>query len=1144
MANTYQAIMEIVENFILPGRRYIYSSFMDLSVQDLLINTYGEDWRFRKHIFNEAYISLKEGKSTFNENIPYFCMMYYLPEGVAKIQIVLLELLRKKKLAEEIKILDVGGMFGSTLFAMMDTVALMDNLCTLTGQNSFFNNVVYDWIGDLKHSYMEVYNDLFSYYKSKIEKFLDLSKFRVSEPKCCDFHNLDIDMIEDEYDIIVFADLLNGFTYNERINIIEFFDICLKDNGHMIIIESAERRNVADLNRLKHYIVNELGYTCIGPCGAGGNCVNCWNYRTESLVKSGTYKYIVEEVLNADKKDNKDNKDNKLEWSYYILCKDKGSKSILAGSDIYFVISEEKDNMYYICNSFENKINKLVLGNYDIKRMRYGDIICIKDATQNNDNTELYLTENTQISVVNYEDDEPAISLRYKNIEENAVLYIVSRIWGFSKFREGQFEIIKNALLNVNVLGILPTGAGKSLCFQLPAMMNLGVSIVISPLKSLMKDQIQNLRRYGFEFVDYIDSSRTSEEKNKILLRFKRGYIKSLYVTPERIQITGFQEELFETLSRFSIDYFIIDEAHCASEWGHDFRPSYLKLIGVVKKLNNPTIIAVTATASKRVKEDILEIFELKNNSAIITAKSLDRPEISLSVIKVGNDEGKNSYLKTVLLQHIPQILGENCIEDVHKRGTGIIFTIYAQAHGRNTRKYGTEYINELVKQTGINSRIYHSKLDDDIRMQIQEEYCNNKFPLLVSTKGFGMGIDKPDIDYIIHMCYSNSLEAYYQEAGRAGRDGEHAHSVIIAKDRHPQCIRESKRLGNYAPRCADGWTCFYTLNSKCDYGMQAHFIESEYPNETKMKDDLEKFIDDIRAQSEGRQNFVYFVTEKDSKKAQRYLFYLQKEGFILDYSIEEYTDNGLIMRVSLAPWYYTINEPTIVRNIVRKLQAFKNQKYAMLANIWEYVDNESICRRQFIMDYFGESVDYHKGCGFCDIEGISQERAIQFTPSKRVQLLYDELHQLLDSRQFVYDNVLELQKKAYEENVHENIKIRAMRYLEDYPDNIVALYLSGIITIKRDSGEVYGKNQLFNCVRLLFENNYSNDAIKVLYEVAEVSPEIVFEILVTLNLATFNVDLLQYLIEKLNNHDYKKYLFYSYLHKKLSLINKTLMRR
>ena len=1130
MDDKYQLILDTAENFFAPGERCIYSSIIDKSVEDVMINHYGDEWKTKD--FQAIYTHLRSNfnKDTYKNDVPYFYMLYYLPLNVPKVQIVISELFKKKELRGELKILDVGCAVGTTLFAVLDYIAILDNLCSLMGEEPIFNKISIDLV-DASEDNIKALTQLLSYYKARISGFFDMSKIEIGEPK---IHDITKPIeLENSYDIIVLSNIINEIPVSKRLESIANLDEHLKDDGHLIIIEPADQNNTLHLGKLKLELVNLLNYTSVGPCGVCDSCSECWCFRREHSVSRGTLKYI-DESFNF--RVHRDFYNERLKWSYCVLGKynEDDLDTFLGFGEQLYVVSREKNGIVDVCSVNDGTRSKLILNGNLVRGLKFGDLITIDDYEYDEDTNEITLYDDTNVEVERYHRSNERIS--YKNVAEKQLAFFLHRIWGFSGFREGQYQIIENVMKDINTLGILPTGAGKSICFQLPAMMKPGVSLVVSPLKSLMKDQIDNLSELGFDFVDYIDSSRTPEEKRILFNRFKRGNIKILYVSPERLQIKDYQEEIIQMMDDISMDYFIIDEAHCASEWGHDFRPSYLKLIDVVRKLNNPTIIAVTATASLRVKEDILDIFHLPEDS-IIMSKSLDRPEISLSVVKAEYFEDKDEYLVDTVVNEVPDILGEEDIDSLHSRGSGIVFTIYANPTGRNTVPFGTNHINDLFVQNGIDSRIYHSQLEDEVRIDVQNKYKRDHFPLLVSTKGFGMGIDKPNIDYIVHSCYSPSLEAYYQEAGRAGRDGEHAHSVIIARDRHPECVQTNKKIGSNAPICANSWTCSFTSGMKCDYGMQAKFIEGEYPSASIMENDLTNFIDKLYSANKDR--VTIFSRERYSSKDQKFLFYLQKEGLVKDYLVENYRNNGMFINVWLNERFSSLKKNDSINNIVTRLQNFKLQKYAMLASIWEYVDNKTMCRRQFLMNYFGENVEYQGGCGFCDIEGISENRAVQFTPDMRIEAIYDALHEMLTSDGFSYQDAYDLKMVGYKENIHEAMKIRAMRYLEDYPNNLTGLYFSGTITLNRDSSEVYGKNQVFNCIQILLSSGHEEAGILILREISLYAPEVAFEIIVNLDLEMTDIDLLEALLERIDNKLYRRYLRYSYMNYKTKEINK-----
>ncbi|HZK52767.1 MAG TPA: RecQ family ATP-dependent DNA helicase [Desulfosporosinus sp.] len=675
---------------------------------------------------------------------------------------------------------------------------------------------------------------------------------------------------------------------------------------------------------------------------------------------------------------------------------------------------------------------------------------------------------------------------------------LLKKLWGFERFRDGQFELIKGALMGKNMLGILPTGAGKSLCYQLPALLGDGVSLIVSPRKSLINDQITNLTNMGFEFVDYIDPLKSEDETQKTFSRFQTGRLKILYVSPETLQMRDFQRALKEALKKLSLDYLIIDEAHCVSEWGHDFRPSYLKLLEVVTTIDAATVIAVTATASSKVKEDILNFFKIKEDN-VVCSKPLDRPEVSLEVINLPIESGKEMALRKSLIEDIPRILHKKTIHELHQDGSGMIFTIFAKAKGSTTRSYGTKYILNEVRESGIDSNLYHSKLSDLEQSKMQDHFKTNQFPLLVTTMGFGMGIDKSNIRYIVHMCYSNSLEAYYQEVGRVGRDGQHAHALIISRDRTSACIQHQDSINNYEPQCIYGWRCIYTHGTKCDYGMQAKLISDNYPSVNDMTRHLNECYQFLAQNWKGNPKFTFAVDSMNSRKYQTYLSYFQRQGIIVDYNTLSYLDEGhMNFEVEVNQSAFIVsNLASVIDPIVTRLQSIKRRRYNMLESIWEYVNHSAEGRRQFLLDYFQNPVTYGiDGCKFCDVEGINDDPSIVATRALRINQLYKDYHNLMDSNSFDYENVNKLLRMMYEENEQESAKNRAMKHLEDHTDNPVALYFRSLMTLKRDKTDTFARNQACELVSLILKNIGARAASGVLNDFSDIDEKIAEKIL------------------------------------------------
>ncbi|NGP57964.1 DNA helicase RecQ [Paenibacillus thiaminolyticus] len=364
----------------------------------------------------------------------------------------------------------------------------------------------------------------------------------------------------------------------------------------------------------------------------------------------------------------------------------------------------------------------------------------------------------------------------------------LKRVFGYDDFREGQKRIIEYILEGKNTVGIMPTGGGKSICYQIPALMLQGVTLVVSPLISLMKDQVDALHSLGVEAA-FINSTQEMGEAGRIVRRAEEGRLKLLYVAPERLESEWFRERA----KSLPIAFIAVDEAHCVSQWGHDFRPSYRAIAPFLKELEEagrprPLMAAFTATATPEVTEDLIRLLELGEPELVVTG--FKRDNLAFAVLR--GEERRAFTLNYVR-------------ERTHQPGI-----IYA-----STRKE-VEDLCEMLRKAGLAAGRYHAGMSDEERAHMQEAFLYDDLRVIVATNAFGMGIDKSNVRYVLHYNMPKHMEAYVQEAGRAGRDGEPSECVLLF---HPQDILTQKFFIEQSEAAPERKTHEYKkLQSMIDY--------------------------------------------------------------------------------------------------------------------------------------------------------------------------------------------------------------------------------------------------------------------------------------------------------------------------------------
>ena len=488
--------------------------------------------------------------------------------------------------------------------------------------------------------------------------------------------------------------------------------------------------------------------------------------------------------------------------------------------------------------------------------------------------------------------------------------------FGFEDFREGQREVIGSILEGKDAVVVMPTGSGKSLCYQLPALILDGVTLVVSPLIALMKDQVDALRARGLP-ATFINSSIPESEQLARIDALRRRELKLVYIAPERFRSSRFNS----TLQQIPISLFAVDEAHCISTWGHDFRPDYLRLRSVIRSLGTVQTLALTATATPYVRSDIIQQLGLNKPQTFVSG--FDRPNLSIEVVHTEREREKIARIRSLARG---------------LRGSGIIYA--------STRK-AVEQVGSKLKALDLKVTEYHAGMTDAQRVRAQDEFMNGRTQMIVATNAFGMGIDKPDIRFVVHYQMPGSIEAYYQEIGRAGRDGLPSTCVL---------------LFNYA-----------------DKNTHDFFIEGSYPDISVVKQVYDALAEtELRRIELSTTEIARRTGERNEMAVQSALYVLERAGHIqrtaaaLNRGGRGAQQGRSILMLDPAPVTQLRVDP---RDISRRGELERRKLRAMID--FCYTD---YCYRAHILNYFGDR-HHERQCGTC---GNCQ-------PKASAPVIYDE---------------------------------------------------------------------------------------------------------------------------------------------------------
>jgi ATP-dependent DNA helicase RecQ len=628
---------------------------------------------------------------------------------------------------------------------------------------------------------------------------------------------------------------------------------------------------------------------------------------------------------------------------------------------------------------------------------------------------------------------------------------ILKEFWNYDSFRGVQLDVVESVLQKKDILALLPTGSGKSLCFQVPTMMMEGMCIVVSPLIALMKDQVNNLQKRGISAIA-LNSSLQFKEVIQVLDNAISGHYKFLYVSPERLESKIFKEYI----SDCKVCLIAVDEAHCISQWGYDFRPSYTKIVQLKELFPSTSIIALTASATLPVQKDIVE--NLKLHKPEIFQQSFERAKLSYSVFKVESKINK-------LIEILNNVSGSSVV------------------YCKNRKQ--TSYVAELLNSQKIIADYYHAGLTQEIRNQKQEAWIKNETRVMVCTNAFGMGIDKPDVRTVIHYDVPDCLENYYQEAGRAGRDEKKAYAVLLCESadlksleklsaiRYPSFADIKKvyqALANYLqiPQ-GIGEGMYYdfdlidfvkkfkldsqlVLNTIKTLEQEEHisFTENIFvPSKVEVVADkiiledvekthpeLELTLKSLLRSYAGILNNLVVISEKQLAKISHQSFEKINTDLI---KLHQLSIINYIAKKKSPQLYFINNRADVDSLHINHENYFKRKKQfeKRLEHFIAYINNHDTCRSKFIADYFNAPCKEY--CGICD---NCLEKKKQDITAKEFEEIADAIKNKLEKNSIETKNLI-----ADLKHIHKQKLWKVLMFMQE--ENIITINQENFISLK-----------------------------------------------------------------------------------------------